>query len=132
MVCLVPMLAIVNGFRARDMRTRLGICKGLIYLFMETENCFMQSNSCKKLIQTRDLFLEPIHKRQLIQSQVARLTLFIYSNFNFNCDRPTIIIQIKAITSLNCFNSHNCNSELRIHVIYGSGVIVIEALMFWN
>lgn len=98
----------------------------------KTKNCFIISTSCNLLTLAGDLFLEPIHERQLIQSQVARLTLFIYANFNFNCDRPNIIIQIKAITSLYCFNSHNCNFKLRIHVIYGSGVIVIEALMFWN
>ena len=49
---------------------------GLIYLLTETKNCFILTNSCNLLTWTRDLLLEPIHKRQLIPSQDARISFF--------------------------------------------------------
>lgn len=42
------------------------------------KNSFLLSSSCSLFTLARDLFIfyEPVHKRQLIQSQIARILLF--------------------------------------------------------
>ena len=51
-----------------------GIYMCLTCFLWKTKNCFIISTSCNLLTLAGDLFLEPIHERQLIHSQVTRIS----------------------------------------------------------
>ena len=60
---------------------------GLIACSGKQKMLYTKYNSCNLLRLARDLFLEPIHKRQLIQLQVVRITSF-WTLFQFLFDIP--------------------------------------------
>ena len=82
---------------------------GFIWLLREIKNYLTLSNSCNLLASTRNSFLEPVHKRPLIQSQVARIILFTRNfQFIFNIPNHDNYLNLKV---------QPCNLENHIRVI---------------
>ena len=85
----------------------------------------------------RYLILKSIRKRQLIQSQVARTTFFIFEFrffFDMRNDESYLPLkgtgmQIEKLNRRNQCNSNNKCKKTRIHFIYGSGVILFIAII---
>ena len=82
--------------------------------------------------------MEPIRKRQLIQSEDARITLFTLKfQFIFDTHNDESYLTLKGIVmridKLNRRDHlNNKCQKSRIRIIYGSGVILFSAIMSWN